>query len=219
MEALILVDLQYDFMPGGALAVPEGDQVVPLANRLASRFDLVVASQDWHPPHHRSFASQHPGRKPGDVVDLEGLEQRLWPDHCVQNTHGAELHQDLDLSRIERVFHKGADPGIDSYSAFFDNAHRRATGLGDYLKNKGVTDLYLMGLATDYCVKFSSLDAVGLGFNTSVIADGCRGIEAEPGDIEKAFSEMLARGVIILESHQLLLRPKQARQDRTPGYS
>jgi nicotinamidase/pyrazinamidase len=204
MEALLLVDLQYDFMPGGALAVPRGDEVVPLANRLTPQFELVVASQDWHPPDHRSFASQHPGKKPGDVIELDGLEQRLWPDHCVHNTHGAELHQDLDRSCIERVFQKGADPRIDSYSAFFDNAHRRATGLGDYLKAKGVRKIFLMGLATDYCVKFSALDAIDLGFEVAVIGDGCRAIEAETGDLEKSIEELLRKGTTLLHSRLLL---------------
>jgi nicotinamidase/pyrazinamidase len=211
MEALLLVDLQYDFMPGGALAVPRGDEVVPLANQLAPRFELVVASQDWHPPDHRSFASQHPGKHPGDVIELEGLAQRLWPDHCVQNTPGAELHRDLDRSQIERVFQKGADPTIDSYSAFYDNAHRRATGLGDYLKSKGVAKIFLMGLATDYCVKFSTIDAIDLGFEVVVIEDGCRAIEAEPGDLEKATNEMLRKGATILNSSALLTRSKQTR--------
>lgn len=204
MDALILVDLQYDFMPGGALAVPEGDAVVPLANQLAAQFDTVVASQDWHPPDHRSFASQHPGKKPGDVIDLEGLEQHLWPDHCVQNTHGAELHKDLDQSKIERVFQKGVDPSVDSYSTFFDNAHRRATGLGDYLKGKGVTRVFLMGLATDYCVKFSALDARELGFQVTVIGDGCRGIDVKAGDAEDAIRQMLAKGATLMHSRRLL---------------
>jgi nicotinamidase/pyrazinamidase len=210
MDVLILVDLQYDFMPGGALAVPRGDEVVPLANQLAARFRLVVASQDWHPPGHRSFASQHPGRKPGDVIELEGLDQRLWPDHCVQQTHGAELHHDLDGTRIDRIFQKGADPRIDSYSAFYDNAHRRATGLGDYLKARGAARIFLMGLATDYCVKFSSLDAIGLGFDVSVIADGCRGIDASPGDIEAAMREMSAKGVLLTDSRRVLPDSKRA---------
>jgi nicotinamidase/pyrazinamidase len=210
MDALILVDLQYDFMPGGALAVPRGDEVVPLANQLAARFELVVASQDWHPPGHRSFASQHPGKIPGDVIELEGLDQRLWPDHCVQHTHGAELHHDLDRKRIDRIFQKGADAAIDSYSAFYDNAHRRATGLGDYLKDRGAARIFLMGLATDYCVKFSSLDAIELGFDVSVIADGCRGIDASPGDVEGALREMSARGVLLIDSRRVLPESKQA---------
>jgi nicotinamidase/pyrazinamidase len=211
MDALILVDLQYDFLPGGALAVPQGDEAVPLANRLAARFELVVASQDWHPPNHRSFASQHPGKRPGDVIDLDGLEQRLWPDHCVQNTHGAELHHDLDQTRIERVFQKGADPSIDSYSAFYDNAHRRATGLGDFLKARGARKVFLMGLATDYCVQFSTLDAIGLGFDVVVIPDGCRGIDANPGDVGKALERMAQRGAVLVDSSRLLADPKHAR--------
>jgi nicotinamidase/pyrazinamidase len=210
MDALILVDLQYDFMPGGALPVPQGHEVVPLANQLAAQFELVVASQDWHPPDHGSFASQYPGKKPGDVIDLEGLEQRLWPDHCVQHTHGAELHHDLDQTRIQRIFQKGADPRIDSYSAFYDNAHRRATGLGDYLKDKGVTKVFVMGLATDYCVKFSSLDAIELGFEVAVIGDGCRGIDANPGDIEKAIEAMVGRGAVLTHSRRLLPESKRA---------
>jgi nicotinamidase/pyrazinamidase len=204
MDALILVDLQYDFMPGGALAVPEGGEVVPIANRLAKQFALVVASQDWHPRGHRSFASQHPGKKPGDLIDLDGLQQHLWPDHCVQHTHGAELHQDLDQSNIERVFQKGEDPSIDSYSTFFDNAHRRATGLGDFLKKKGVTKVFLMGLATDYCVKFSALDAIELGFEVTVISDGCRGIDVRPGDVENALQQILGKGATLTLSRRLL---------------
>jgi nicotinamidase/pyrazinamidase len=203
MQALILVDLQYDFMPGGALAVPAGDQVVPLANELAALFDLVVASQDWHPPDHGSFASQYPGKKPGDVIELAGLRQELWPDHCVQNTPGAELHRDLERSRIARIFHKGTEREIDSYSTFFDNAHRRSTGLGEYLNDKGVREVFLMGLATDYCVRFSALDAIGLGFKTNVVGDGCSGINLSAGDVDRAISEMAQRGVSILRSDEL----------------
>ena len=134
MKALIIVDLQNDFLPGGALPVPHGDEVIPLANELQRRFDLVVATKDWHPPDHGSFAANHPGKKPGDRIILDGIEQILWPVHCVQNTHGAEFAASFDTSRIAHVFHKGIDPLIDSYSTFFDNAHRRHTGLADYLK-------------------------------------------------------------------------------------
>ena len=210
MDALILIDLQYDFMPGGALAVPRGDEVVPVANRLAEHFELVVASQDWHPPDHRSFASQHPGKKPGDVIDIEGLEQHLWPDHCVQNTHGAELHKDLDQSRIERVFKKGQDPSVDSYSAFFDNAHRRETGLNDFLRQKGVINVFLMGLATDYCVRFTALDALLAGFEVAVLGDGCRGIDAKPGDVENSIRQMLANGATLTHSRSVLQRQPKA---------
>ena len=200
MSALILVDLQNDFMPGGALAVPDGDAVIPVANRLAQSFDLVVATQDWHPPGHGSFASQHPGKNPGDTVELDGLRQELWPDHCVQGTSGAELHDGLDVRRITRIFQKGTDPRIDSYSTFFDNAHLKSTGLGDYLKEKEVSEVYLMGLATDYCVKFSVLDAVELGFKANVIQDGCRGIDLQAGDVSKAIDEMKTAGVVIVSS-------------------
>jgi nicotinamidase/pyrazinamidase len=210
MEALILIDLQYDFLPGGALPVPDGDQVLPLVNGLTDQFELVVASQDWHPPDHRSFASQHPGKKPGDLIELDGLEQRLWPDHCVQNTEGARLNRSIDTSRIERTFQKGTERNVDSYSTFFDNAHRRSTGLSEYLKDKNVTAVYLMGLATDYCVKFSVLDAMELGFKTCLIGDGCRGIDANPGDIEKAVGEMLQKGAVLVHSRRLLAQPRHA---------
>ena len=158
MKALIVVDVQNDFVPGGALAVPEGDRVVPLCNALANSFDLVVATQDWHPADHGSFAANHPGRKVGEVIDLQGLQQILWPVHCVQNTPGAQFVHGLDTSRFARIFQKGTDPAIDSYSGFFDNGHRRSTGLGDYLRSNNVTDVYVCGLATDYCVKFTALD-------------------------------------------------------------
>lgn len=200
MSALILVDLQNDFMPGGALAVPDGDAVIAVANRLVQSFELVVATQDWHPPGHGSFASQHRGKKPGDTVELDGLRQELWPDHCVQGTSGAELHANLDVRRITRVFQKGTDPRIDSYSTFFDNAHRKSTGLADYLKQEGVSEVYLMGLATDYCVKFSVLDAVELGFQANVIQDGCRGIDLQAGDVSKAIDEMKTAGAVIVSS-------------------
>jgi len=204
-RALVLVDLQNDFLPGGALAVPEGDRVIPLANELQKHFELVAATQDWHPADHGSFAASHPGRKVGEVIDLHGLPQILWPVHCVQNTPGAELAPGVDQSRIGRVFHKGIDQRIDSYSTFFDNAHRRSTGLGEYLKGEGVTDVYLAGLATDYCVKFSALDARHLGFNTSVVLDACRGIDLKMGDIERAVDEMRHAGTQIIRSDQLAL--------------
>ena len=203
MKALIIVDLQNDFMPGGALAVPDGDVVVDVANRLAPLFKLVVATQDWHPPNHGSFASRHGGKSIGDIINLNGLRQELWPVHCVQNSEGASFHGDLNLKPVARVFQKGTDPGIDSYSAFFDNAHRRSTGLGDYLRENGVTEVHIMGLATDYCVKFSALDAVQLGLETYVITDGCRGIDLNLGDIDKACDEMRQAGVKLVEAGAL----------------
>jgi nicotinamidase/pyrazinamidase len=199
MKALILVDIQDDFCPGGALAVPEGDKVIPLANELQKQFDLVVATQDWHPRDHASFASNHPGKRIGDVIDLDGLPQVLWPDHCVQNTRGAELVASLDKSRIDRVFQKGTDRCIDSYSGFFDNGHRKATGLGDYLKSKTVTDVYVCGLATDYCVNFTVLDAVQLGFKAHLYRNASRGIDLKPGDIDRSIEEMRKAGVEILK--------------------
>ncbi|MGE5215199.1 MAG: bifunctional nicotinamidase/pyrazinamidase [Nitrospirota bacterium] len=203
MKALILVDLQNDFLPGGALAVPHGDEVIPIANKLQKRFELVVATKDWHPPDHGSFAANHPGKKPGDRILLDGIEQILWPVHCVQNTHGAEFAPSFDTSRIAHVFHKGTEPNIDSYSTFFDNAHRRHTGLADYLKKRSMKDIYLMGLALDYCVKYSVLDARQLGLNTHVVADGCRGIELEPGDVDRALQEMEVAGANLIKSSEL----------------
>lgn len=199
-----MVDLQNDFVPGGALAVPNGDEVVPLANELQGHFQLVVTTQDWHPPNHGSFATNHEGKKPGDRIMLDGIEQILWPVHCVENTPGADFVPTLDRSRIARIFKKGIDPRIDSYSAFFDNVHRRATGLGDFLKERLVTDVYLLGLALDYCVKFSALDACQLGFRTHVIVDACRGIAFEPRDVDAALEEMQRADAVLLQSHELI---------------
>jgi nicotinamidase/pyrazinamidase len=203
MKALIIVDVQNDFLPGGPLAVRNGDEVIPVANRLSARLDLVVATQDWHPPDHGSFAANHPGKRPGEVIDLNGIEQILWPVHCVQDTPGAAFAGAFDTSRVECVFHKGTDPGIDSYSTFFDNARRKSTGLADYLRERGVRSVYLLGLATDYCVKFSALDAVELSFETFVIEDGCRAVELQPGDGARAIEEMKAAGVAVVRSGDL----------------
>lgn len=201
--ALVLVDLQNDFVPGGALGVPHGDEVVPIANAMAQRFDLVIATQDWHPPDHQSFAAAHPGHKVGDVIDLHGLPQILWPVHCVQGTRGAEFVAEFDRSRVARVFRKGVDREIDSYSALFDNAHRRSTGLGEYLRERRVRHIYLMGLATDYCVKFSALDARQMGLEVTIIEDGCRGVELKPGDVARAMDEMRAAGAKVVTSDEL----------------
>lgn len=204
MNALVLVDLQNDFLPGGALAVPHGDAVIPIANRLQPLFPLVVATQDWHPANHKSFAANHPGGKPGDLITLGGLPQVLWPVHCVQATPGAALSAALDRSRLARVVPKGTDSEIDSYSGFFDNGQKKATGLGDYLRGQGVTDVYLLGLATDYCVKATALDSVRLGFRTHLVLDGCRGVDLQPGDSEAAMAEMRAHAVSVIESTELL---------------
>jgi len=194
MRALLLVDIQYDFLPGGALAVPRGDDVIPLANRLQPAFEIVVASQDWHPRGHGSFASSHPGRRVGEMGELAGLPQVMWPDHCIQGTHGAELAAELSLQRVEAIFRKGTDPTIDSYSAFFDNGHRKSTGLGDYLRGMGVHEVTLVGLATDYCVRFSALDARAQGFQVVVVEDGCRGVELAPGDTARALEAVREAG-------------------------
>lgn len=194
-RALVLVDLQHDFCPGGALAVPRGDETIAVANRLMPRFDTVVATQDWHPREHGSFAANHAGAAPGQVIELHGLSQVLWPVHCVQGTRGAELHDDLDRPRITEVFRKGSDARVDSYSGFFDNGHRNATGLADWLRARGITTLYVMGLATDYCVKFTALDARALGFDVHLIADGCRAVDLRPGDGARALDELRAAGV------------------------
>ena len=204
MQALIVVDIQNDFLPDGALAVPEGDQVVPIANRLMECFPLVVATRDFHPADHGSFAANHEGRSVGDVIDLHGIEQILWPTHCVQGTPGAEFASGLGVDRIDRVFYKGTASDIDSYSTFFDNAHRRSTGLSGYLEERGVDAVYIMGLATDYCVKFSALDAIGLGLRVVVVEDGCRGVNLQPGDVDAALQEMRDAGVEITTSAELV---------------
>lgn len=200
VKALVLADIQNDFLPGGALAVPKGNEIIPLVNRLQAGFPLVVAIQDWHPPEHGSFAANHPGRKEYEQIELHGLPQTLWPVHCVQNTWGAELAPSLERTRIARIFQKGTDPSIDSYSGFFDNGHRRSTGLGEWLRARGVTDLFICGLATDYCVKFTALDAVQLGFVTHLYPNACRGINLQPDDTDHALAEMRRIGVEILSA-------------------
>jgi nicotinamidase/pyrazinamidase len=196
-KALIIVDVQNDFIPGGALAVPEGDKVVDVINRIQKNFDLVIATQDWHPPDHGSFAASHAGKKVGDIISLHGLPQILWPVHCVQGTKGAEFVPSLDTSRIRKVFKKGTDVEIDSYSGLFDNGHRKATGLGDYLKENGVTEVYIAGLATDYCVKYTALDTRQLGFNTHVLIDGCRGVNLCVSDTDQAIKQMRRTGIFV----------------------
>lgn len=202
MNALVLVDIQNDFLPGGALSVPQGDDVIPVANRLQDHFEHVVATRDWHPADHGSFAANHPGRRQGDLIELGGLSQILWPVHCVQGSQGARFAADLDTERVERIFSKGSDPTIDSYSAFFDNAHRRSTGLGEYLRDLGMVEIFLLGLATDYCVKFTALDGVRLGFKVCVIEDGCRGVDLQRGDSMEAFAEMCRAGVELISSRE-----------------
>ena len=204
MKALILVDIQNDFLPGGALAVPDGDAVIPVANRLQPAFPIVVATQDWHPANHGSFAANHPGRKEFEKIELNGRPQTLWPVHCVQHTKGAELATTLNRELIARVFPKGADPGIDSYSGLFDNGHRKSTGLGEWLKARGVTEVFVCGLATDYCVKFTALDAAQMGFRTHLIEDASRGVHLRPDDVNDAIAEMKRAGIAVVQSAELL---------------
>ncbi len=197
MKALLLIDIQNDFLPGGALAVANGSVVVSVANRLMHEYDLIVATQDWHPEDHGSFASQHPGHDVGEVVVLDGLDQILWPDHCVQGTSGAKFAPKLNTGVIDHVIQKGTDRDIDSYSGFFDNARRKATGMESYLRKQDVDEVHVMGLATDYCVKFTVLDAVELGFRTFLLTEGIRGVELSEGDCERAIAEMESAGAKI----------------------
>ena len=203
MNCLLIVDIQNDFLPGGALAVPEGDAVIPVINRLQDRFDLVLATQDWHPPDHGSFAASHPGHKVGDVIELDGVPQILWPVHCIQNSPGAQFSTALDTTRLARVFRKGVDRKIDSYSTFFDNAKRRSTGLADYLREQNVQEIFICGLATDYCVRFSALDALELSFPVTVVEDACRGVNLQPDDSLNALRELRKAGAKIQSSSEL----------------
>ena len=204
MKALILVDIQNDFLPGGALAVPDGDKVISVANEIQTVFPLVVATQDWHPENHGSFAASHPGKKVFEQIDLNGLPQTLWPVHCVQNSKGAELAAPLNRERIAKVFQKGTDAGIDSYSGLFDNGHRKSTGLGEWLKAQGVTEVFVCGLATDYCVKFTALDAVQMGFKTHLVEDASRGVNLSPEDVKNAVEAMKRAGIAIRQSCELV---------------
>lgn len=197
MNALLLIDIQNDFLPGGALAVPEGDAVIPIANRLMENFEIIVATQDWHPADHGSFAANHPGQRLFEKIDLHGLEQTLWPVHCVQGTAGAAFAPELDSERITQVSRKGTDPRIDSYSGFYDNGHRQSTGLAGWLRERQVTHLTLCGLATDYCVKFTALDAIQEGFAVTLHLTACRGVNLRPGDVDAAVQEMANAGVMI----------------------
>lgn len=199
MTALILVDIQNDFLPGGALAVTNGDQVIPIANELMLRFPVVVATQDWHPANHGSFATNHPGRAPFDEIDLHGLRQTLWPVHCVQGSPGASLAANLEHDRINRIFTKGTRPEIDSYSGFFDNGRQHQTGLAGWLHAHAIDTVHVCGLATDYCVKFTALDAVQLGLRTRLELRACRGVNLRQGDVDRAIQEMRDAGVEVLQ--------------------
>ena len=204
MKALILVDIQNDFLPGGALAVPQGDEIIPIANQLQRLFEVVVATQDWHPANHGSFAANHPVKKVYEQIDLNGLPQTLWPIHCVQNTAGAEFGATLERARIEKTFQKGTNPEIDSYSGFFDNGHRKSTGMGEWLKERGVAEVFVCGLATDYCVKFTALDAIRSGFKTTLIEDASRGVNLRAMDVSEGIEEMRRGGVRVARSVEIL---------------
>lgn len=201
MKTLIIIDAQNDFMPGGSLAVPGGDEIVPVMNSIQEKFDLIIASQDWHPQDHISFASNHPERTVFDQIEVQGKPQTLWPDHCVQNSKGAEFHPDLHTEKWETIFRKGTSPEIDSYSAFFDNGHLKSTGLTGYLKEKGATELYMCGLAADICVYYSLMDAVENGFTCYFIEDASKPLDVE--NFEKLKREMESKGIVILHSGEI----------------
>ncbi|MDH5509318.1 MAG: bifunctional nicotinamidase/pyrazinamidase [Nitrospinota bacterium] len=200
--ALIIVDVQYDFLPGGALAVPSGAEVVPVINRLAHKFDHIIMTQDWHPPGHASFASSHPGKAPYDTVELTYGRQILWPDHCVQQTRGAMICEGLDVPGCRMVIRKGHHKGIDSYSTFMENDHKTPTGLAGYLGELGVGVIFLTGLATDFCVQYSALDGVAAGFEVHVVEDACRGIDIE-GSLAAAWNNMESVGAKRIRSQDI----------------
>jgi len=197
MGTLIIVDVQNDFMEGGPLATKGGSEIIPIINEIIQEFDHVVATQDWHPTNHGSFATNHEGKKPGDVIQLAGVDQILWPPHCVQETPGAEFVKGLNTNKFDKIFKKGMDPEIDSYSAFYDNGHKKSTGLTNYLREREVSAVWVCGVATEVCVKFTVLDAVSEGFETRLISKACRGVEMNPGDIESAINEMKKAGAKI----------------------
>lgn len=203
-DVLLAVDCQNDFCPGGALAVERGDEVVPVINRLARGFKHAVMTQDWHPEGHTSFASAHPGRKPFETIEMPYGEQILWPDHCVQGTKGAEFHPGLDLPNCEVIVRKGYRREVDSYSAFYENDHKTPTGLAGYLRERGLKRVFVVGLATDFCVHYSALDARREGFETVLIQEGCRAIDLE-GSLEAALREMQEAGVKIVSESELRL--------------
>jgi nicotinamidase/pyrazinamidase len=203
-RALIIVDVQNDFLSGGALAVQDGDQVIPVINALQAKFGLIVATQDWHPADHGSFAVNYPGKVPGQFVDLAGIDQVLWPVHCVQGSTGADFHPDLAQTHWKKVFKKGVNPQVDSYSGFYDNNRMGDTGLADFLKEQGTEEVFVVGIATDYCVKFTVLDALSEGFATWLVEDAVRGVNLEKDDSIKAIQAMERAGAKIIQSGLIL---------------
>lgn len=202
MKALVIIDIQNDFCPGGSLEVPNGDEIIPVINKIQNSFDLVVATQDWHPADHVSFASNHQGKNSYDKINLFGEEQVLWPDHCVQNSHGAQIHSGLDQKKIEAIFRKGMDPYIDSYSGFFDNGHKKKTGIAGYLRDKGVSMLFFCGLASDICVYYSIRDALNLNFSSVLIEDASKPIDSK--NFYRIKDELIKRSVEIVKSNDIL---------------
>ncbi len=202
-RALLIVDVQNDFCPGGSLAVSGGDRVIEVINRISPLFDLVIATRDWHPAGHVSFASSHPGRKPLEVVEADGIPQVLWPDHCVQGTEGADFHPDLDLRFVDLIVHKGTSARLDSYSAFFENDRVSPTGLGFYLSGLGCSAVYVTGLATDYCVSSTAADALKLGFTTTVVVDAARGVDLPAGSVERALAALERDGARLRSSSEI----------------
>ena len=201
MKALIIIDMQNDFLPGGALEVPGGDEVIPIINGIQQYVDLVVATQDWHPADHKSFASNHEGKLRMEVIELNGLQQTLWPNHCVQGSEGAAFTNLLNMNKVEAIIRKGVNPEIDSYSGFYDNGHLRSTGLADYLRGRGIKQVYFAGLAGDYCVYFSALDALAEGFEVMVMEDAVRYIDAEK--FKDAKADIVAKGGRIINSNEV----------------
>jgi nicotinamidase/pyrazinamidase len=198
MKTLIIIDAQNDFMPGGPLEVAKGDKIIPVINQIQKKFDLVIATQDWHPENHISFASNHKDKKPFDKIEWQGMEQVLWPDHCVQNTKGADFHPALNMKKVEAVFRKGMDREIDSYSGFYDNGHKKNTGLAGYLRARQADELYFCGLAADVCVQFSIKDALKEGFSATLLEDATRPIDEK--EFEKIKNELKKKGCNIVQS-------------------
>ncbi len=203
-NALLVVDVQNDFCPGGTLAIQEGDKVIPVINQIQPIFDTIIATRDWHPPNHVSFAVNHPGKNVYDVIDIKGISQVLWPPHCVSGSIGAAFHPGLETERFKLILHKGMNQALDSYSIFLENDKKKLTGMDDFLRSLEITRIFLCGLATDYCVFYSAIDAISFGFETCVVIDACCGVDVPERNIERAIRLMKSSGVKIISSLELL---------------
>lgn len=203
IKALLLVDVQNDFCPGGSLEVKDGDKIVPVINNIMNKFEIIVATQDWHPQDHVSFASNHKGKNVFDQVEIDGINQILWPDHCVQGTEGADLQKDLNIKSINLILRKGMNPAVDSYSAFTENDMKTITGLHGYLNTLNVAEVFVCGLATDVCVYYTATDSVKYGFKTTVVADAARGIDNPPGNLERILNDMRNKGINVINTSEL----------------